>query len=105
VTAPLLNALATGTGVNWIKAKVSAISVTEHTVTLSYRDATVPHIQYLNSYIPEIGDTVHVLVHPGMGMLILGKQVPVLAVGAAPSPDPTTILPNRRSTWNKSCVL
>lgn len=84
-----------GPNLEWIQARVSAVS--GGNVTLTYGGGTIQFPAYLTSYTPVVGDYVHCLSFEGQGVLILGKAN---TTGSTPAPviPQTPVLFNASST-------
>jgi hypothetical protein len=59
-------------GVQWIVGQIKTI--TGGVVTVTYGDGMINSVGYLDSYVPVVGDTVHMLSQDGVGCLILGSN-------------------------------
>lgn len=84
----------------WIMATVDSVQMAEHAVTLSYHGGLIPHVGYLESYPPAVGDVVHALIDQRNGLLVLGKEV-LRPATTPPTPGPVVTAVNTDSgTWN-----
>lgn len=73
ITALNNNSKDPSVGTDFFKATVSAVNAgTPPTVNLSYLGQTVPGIRVSGSYVPQVGDVVHVIWHNG-SMLVLDR--------------------------------
>lgn len=74
MTTPLVKALQSGPALRWVTAVVASVQTTEKAVTVTFFGVNVPHVGYLASYTPTVGDKVHCLLQDNIGMIVLGKQ-------------------------------
>lgn len=70
--ADLARALADEPAVKWLIGRVK--EVTGATFTMSYRGGDVPDVGTLDSYVPVVGDVVHVLSSNTNGMIAIGSN-------------------------------
>jgi hypothetical protein len=98
--ADLADALAGPAPVNWITATVAEVQ--GDAITLDYLGSLIPDVAVLDSYTPQVGDSVHALSRPQQGILVLGSSNAV--GGSIPEWTPgssTVITPGSVSTWNR----
>jgi hypothetical protein len=79
--------------IRWFIATVVSIQAGDHSITLAYRGATVPHCAYMESYTPAVDDVVHVVTDQHSGLLVLGKEMLRPATPPPTPPAPTTVAP------------
>jgi hypothetical protein len=97
--------------VRWFIATVASVQASEHSVTITYRGATVPHCAYVESYAPAVNDVVHVITDQHTGLLILGKEVLRTPVAPPTPAAPTVVAPTGSAsylaagTWTAGQVL
>ena len=71
--------LNSGPELRWVVARVDKIDLVKKKLTLIMGDLAdanairVANASYLASYTPARGDVVHALVHPTIGVLVLGN--------------------------------
>jgi hypothetical protein len=86
----LIQALATGPGVKWLIARVTAI--TTPTITITYRGGDVTDVGVLDQYVPAVGDVVHILASDLNGFLAIGSN------NQGGTITPPTVQPSRTAT-------
>jgi len=100
----LAAALAPEPGVKWIIGRVTA--VTGNTLTMNYRGGDITDVGVLDSYIPVVGDVVHVLASDLNGMIAIGSNNQTVAPTPIPTPaSPVAVHPSSVATYQMSTSI
>jgi hypothetical protein len=88
----LAQALASEPPLKWVIGRVTAI--TGSTFSMSYRGGTVTGVAAVGTYVPKVGDVVHLLSSDQNGMIAIGANNQAATVPVTPPPPvPITVAP------------
>lgn len=95
----LADLIANAPSTKWIMATIDSIQASENAVTLSYHGDVIPHVAYLTSYTPTVGDVVHALSDQRNGLLVIGNEL-LRPPTTLPGPTaPVTVVPTGSASY------